>query len=165
MPTYRKKTTRKRPLTQTQRLAREQRIIKDLKAGKLSYRKIAVKHSVSLPTVNAKSRKAGISRSRRGPAATLKTTRAKARTTTKRTTLAKRTSVKTTRARKTVARKKTTTRRKSTPKVVARTAVRRTAPRSARFNEQLRWLVMNYYPNMPLKKFEKLTTTIAKAIS
>ena len=159
MPTYRKKTTRKRTLTPTQRLAREQRIIKDLKVGKLSYRKIAAKHKVSLPTVNAKARKAGISRSRRGPAAKLKTTRPVAKTTRARTSYAKRSTVKAKATRKTTARRKTSTR------VVARTAVRRSAPKTAKFNEQLRWLVMDYYPNMPLKKFEKLTKTISKAIS
>lgn len=43
---------------------REAAIIADLKAGALSYRKIAQKHAVSLPTVNAKARKAGITRPR-----------------------------------------------------------------------------------------------------
>jgi len=52
-------------LTKAQRLRREERIIKDIKAGKLSYRLIAAKHSVSLPTVNNKARKAGVSRGRR----------------------------------------------------------------------------------------------------
>jgi len=43
---------------------REKAIIADLKAGKLSYREIAHKHGVSLPTVNAKARKANIRRPR-----------------------------------------------------------------------------------------------------
>lgn len=45
--------------------ARERAIVADIKAGKLSYRQIAKKHGVSLPTVNNKARKAGISRGRR----------------------------------------------------------------------------------------------------
>ena len=49
-----KKRIVKRTLTKTQRAAREKRIIADLRAGKLSYRKIAAKHKVSLPTVNGR---------------------------------------------------------------------------------------------------------------
>jgi DNA-binding CsgD family transcriptional regulator len=44
---------------------RERAIIEDIKGGVLSYREIAQKHGVSLPTVNNKARKAGISRGRR----------------------------------------------------------------------------------------------------
>jgi len=84
MPVYtRKRTTTKRILTKAQRLVREKAIIRDLRGAKLSYRKIAEKHKVSLPTVNAKARKAGITRSRRGPAALARTARTRARTTTR----------------------------------------------------------------------------------
>ncbi len=48
-----------------ERIKREAAIIADIKAGELSYRQIASKHEVSLPTVNNKARKAGISRGRR----------------------------------------------------------------------------------------------------
>jgi len=139
-----KKTTRK-VMTKTQRLAREKAIISDLRGGKLSYRKIAAKHRVSLPTVNAKARKAGISRR--------STTKVTARTTRTRTT--------TPRVR--AAARRTTT-RKPARRTVARTTVRTSRSRE-HFNEQFRSLVMNYYPNMPLRKFEKLNTMIKKAIS
>ena len=55
---------KKKVLTPAARKAREKAIIADLKAGKLSYREIAAKHGVSLPTVNSKARKAGITRPR-----------------------------------------------------------------------------------------------------
>lgn len=140
--------TRKKLLTKAQRLARERAIIKDLRAGKLSYRKIATKHKVSLPTVNAKARKAGISR-RPGTRVTARTTRPKARAKTRIRSVAKRTT------------RKATTR----GKVRARTTKKWTARSSDRFNEQFRELVMSYYPSMPLAKFERLTKQINKAIS
>ncbi|MBD3160886.1 MAG: hypothetical protein GF346_01895 [Candidatus Eisenbacteria bacterium] len=75
-----KKTKAKSPVRRRARLdraAQQQRevaIISDLKAGALSYRKIAQKHGVSLPTVNAKARKAGITRPRgRRPGSTTRT--------------------------------------------------------------------------------------------
>ena len=170
MPVYtRKRTTRKRILTKAQRLVREKAIIRDLRGAKLSYRKIAEKHKVSLPTVNAKARKAGITRSRRGPAALVRATRTRARTTTPTRATTTRTRAK---ARtRTVARakrkvwKKKTTRRTTAARTVARRTVRPTTRSVEKFNEQLRWLVLNYYPNMPLKKFEHLTKIVGKAIS
>ncbi len=56
---------RRRRLSPDQRAEREAAIIEDIKGGVLSYREIALKHGVSLPTVNNKARKAGISRGRR----------------------------------------------------------------------------------------------------
>lgn len=60
------KTAGKRArLSKPEMAQREKAIIADIKAGELSYREIALKHGVSLPTVNNKARKAGISRGRR----------------------------------------------------------------------------------------------------
>jgi hypothetical protein len=66
MPAKKKKIVRPRRavLDRAQLKQRELGIIADLKAGILSYRKIALKWKVSLPTVNAKARKAGIRRPR-----------------------------------------------------------------------------------------------------
>ena len=66
MPAAKKKVVRRRRvvLDRVQLKQRENAIIADLKAGVLSYRKIAEKWKVSLPTVNAKARKAGIRRPR-----------------------------------------------------------------------------------------------------
>lgn len=60
-----RKGARKPRLSPKQMAEREKAIIEDIKAGVLSYREIAAKHGVSLPTVNNKARKAGISRGRR----------------------------------------------------------------------------------------------------
>lgn len=157
MPAAKKRVT----LTPARRLAREKAIIKDLKAGKMSYRQIAAKHKVSLPTVNAKARKAGITRSRvkktttvtRKPKTAARKTRMtarKTRTTTRRTTSATRRPT----ARKKVTRKTTRT----------RTAMPRTQARAKQFTNQFRELVMSYYPNMPLRTYERLHRTIAKAL-
>lgn len=74
MPAAKKVVRRRRVvLDRAQLKQREAGIIADLKAGLLSYRKIADKWKVSLPTVNAKARKAGVSRPRgRRPVGTLK---------------------------------------------------------------------------------------------
>jgi DNA-binding CsgD family transcriptional regulator len=60
-----RKGARKPRLTPAEMAKREKAIIDDIKAGVLSYREIALKQGVSLPTVNNKARKAGISRGRR----------------------------------------------------------------------------------------------------
>ncbi len=159
-------------LTRPERLAREKAIIQDLRAGLLSYRKIAAKHKVSLPTVNAKARKAGISRSRRGPAALKATTKTWAAKPARRRKVARRKV-----ARKATMRAKTrvTARRKTrkTRRTTARMAdVRRMArgamahgPRGARaFRDQFRELVMRHYPNISLKAFARLTSVIERAL-
>lgn len=154
MPVAKRKT---RTLTKTQRLAREERIIKDLRAGKLSYRQIAAKRKVSLPTVNAKARKAGISRSRSGPASTRRAVRPVKATSRARTRITARAKSRTT------ARAKTrTTIRKRTPRKITRRAI--STPRTTRFENRFRELVMNYYPNMPLRTFERLTKMVNKVI-
>jgi len=65
MMTRKKRGRRVAILSKAQMLARVKAIIADIRAGVLSYRDIAAKHGVSLPTVNNKARKAGISRGRR----------------------------------------------------------------------------------------------------
>ncbi|MBU1699803.1 MAG: hypothetical protein KJ970_15785 [Candidatus Eisenbacteria bacterium] len=60
--TYTKKVSRSK--SADARLERERGIIEDLKKGDLTYREIAKKYNVSLPTVNTKARKAGIVRPR-----------------------------------------------------------------------------------------------------
>lgn len=141
-------------LTPAKRLAREVAIIKDLKAGKMSYRQIALKHKVSLPTVNAKARKAGISRSR------VKKTTTVAR---KPKTVVRKTRMTTRRPKS--ATSKPTARKKATRKVVRkRTATTRSTPRTEKFTSQFRELVMSYYPNMSLRAYERLHKTISKAL-
>jgi hypothetical protein len=146
----------KKPITKAQRVAREKAIIKDLRGGKMSYRQIALKHMVSLPTVNAKARKAGITRTRRGPTAKpvarKKLGIAKTTMRTKKATARKKV------VKKTVARKKVA--RKTTTRVVSRSA------RSAeKFQSQFKDLVLNYYPKMSLKAYEKLNKAVVKALA
>lgn len=161
-------------LTRAQRLAREKAIIKDLKAGLLSYRKIALKHKVSLPTVNSKARKAGITRSRRGPAALAAPTKMRAKRTITRRKAARRPAARKatlqTRTRTTARRKGTVrktrryTARAAAPRRTARGAAAR-GPRGARaFREQFRSLVMHHYPNISLKQFARLTAVIERSL-
>ena len=133
-------------LTKMQRVTREKAIIKDLHGGSMSYRQIAAKHHVSLPTVNAKARKAGITR-RRG-----RISRAIVGKATPRVTAKTRMST----AKRTYGRRVKT-------RTIHRTW---TGGRSAvRFNENFRKLVMSYYPSMPLAKFERLTKMIRQAVT
>ena len=164
-------------LTRAQRIAREKAIIKDLKAGLMSYRSIALKHKVSLPTVNSKARKAGITRSRRGPAALAASTTMRARRTSVRRKPGRKPGRKPATRKATMWTKtRTTTRRKAgrkTRRYTARaTAARRTArgpmasgPRGARaFREQFRSLIMHHYPNISLKAFARLTAAIERSL-
>ncbi len=141
----------KKILTKAQRVVREKKIIRDLHGGKLSYRQIAMKHRVSLPTVNAKARKAGIRRRGRGVTMVAGTR---------------------------IAAKATKQARVSTRRYTRRTgATRRVHMRTGRrvvmgggrsmdrFNEHFRRLVMNYYPSMPLVRFERLTRMVRQAVT
>jgi hypothetical protein len=129
-----KKTTRK-VLSKEQRMVREKAIIHDLSGGGMSYRQIAAKHHVSLPTVNAKARKAGITRKGvRRPYVT--------------------------RARAAAVRATT---RKTHTKTTRRTYIR--GGNTTRFNDNFRKLIMTYYPTMPLSKFERLTRIVSQAVS
>lgn len=142
--TKKKRAVRGRPrLTKAAQLKREARIITDLKAGKLSYRMIAEKHSVSLPTVNAKARKAGISRPRgRRPGTTMKAASAKTRIRTRRV------------ARTT----KTRTRRRTSTTTMPRTAG------SRKFDEAFRAMVLRYYPKISLARFDKLAKIVSGTV-
>ena len=139
-------------LTKAQMLRREERIIKDIKAGKLSYREIAAKHSVSLPTVNNKARKAGISRGRRKGARILVSGPRRKATTTRKSAVSK-------------VRRKAATRptRKATRKPMTRSV--RAARSSGGFAESFRELVLKHYPNISLKQFDRLNRMIEKEIS
>jgi hypothetical protein len=134
-------------LTKAERLTRERAIIADLRAGEMSYRSIAVKHGVSLPTVNAKARKAKI---RRRPGARV---------------MAKGKRTKLVAKPKRVVRK--VTRRKKVRKVAVHSrratwAVKRS---TERFHEQFMALVMTYYPNISLARFERLARQIQRFIA
>jgi hypothetical protein len=140
------KKTSQKVLSKVQRVAREQAIIRDLHTGTMSYRVIAAKHHVSLPTVNAKARKAGITR-RRGRVSKAIVGKTHTQTTAK-------------------------TRMHTVARTFARRVKTRTARRAyvgggaaARFNENFRKLVMSYYPAMPLVKFERLTKIIRQAVT
>lgn len=130
----RKKT---RPsLSKEARLNREKAIIRDLQGGQMTYRQIAQKHKVSLPTVNSKARKAGITR------------RGKGRT----------------QAPPTMAKAGAVRGRRRGRRMAAQVrAIPHT--RMDGFNEQFRCLVMAYYPNMSLAKFEQLNSIIRKAVA
>jgi hypothetical protein len=163
----------RKTLTKAQRMAREKAIIKDLKAGLLSYRKIALKHKVSLPTVNSKARKAGITRSRRGPAAlaapaTMRAKRTVARRKPGRKPAARKTTLRA-KARTTARRKPGRKARRYTARATAarrttRGPVARGARGSRAFREQFRSLVMHHYPNISLKLFDRLTAVIERAL-
>jgi transposase len=133
-------------MTKAERLVRERAIIVDLRAGEMSYRSIAMKHGVSLPTVNAKARKAKI---RRRPGARVM---AKG----KRTKLV----AKPTR----VVRKKKRQVKVRGKAVHARRATWAMKRSTERFHEQFMALIMNYYPNISLARFERLARQIQRFI-
>lgn len=149
MPTRKKKTVRRvKRLDRAAMKKREVAIIRDLKAGRLSYRMIAEKHGVSLPTVNAKARKANIRRPRgRRPAGTtVVTMKARVRRARPR--------------RKTALRAKKTAARRVRP----RTRTRRVATAAAPFHDAFRRVVLHYYPGITLKKFDKLAKLVTQAV-
>lgn len=124
-------------MSKVDRLRREKAIISDIRAGQLSYRQIAQKYSVSLPTVNNKARKAGISRGRRKGA-------------------------------KIVVRGPRPGR---TPKSGVRRAmsaparsIGSTSAASSSFQEAFRALVLEYYPNISLREFDRLTQLVERSV-
>jgi hypothetical protein len=150
MPARRKKTVRRvKRLDRAAMKKREAAIIRDLKAGRLSYRMIAQKHGVSLPTVNAKARKANIRRPRgRRPAgATVVTMKAGVRRPRPR--------------RKTTLRAKKTAVRRARPRT---RTTRRVATKAAPFQDAFRRVVLHYYPGITLKKFDKLAKLVTQAV-
>ena len=153
MAATRKKPRSKKPMSGADRDAREQAIVVDLKAGALSYRQIAEKHGVSLPTVNNKARKFGISRGRRPGAKIL--VPAIRRPSKKKT--AKRPVG---RPRKAVGRPRGKVGR---PRKDAATT--RPSRSGAGFDDAFRSLLLEYYPNISLKQFEKLNEVMSRELS
>ena len=145
-----------------EQVKRETAIIADIKAGELSYRQIADKHSVSLPTVNNKAKKAGISRGRRkGAKIIVAGPRRKAA-----------------HVGRPVARKvgrPPGSGRVGRPPAAAsaamdmpRVGARRGRPRSAAriqagFAEAFRQLVLAHHPNMTVSRFDKLMRMVEDA--
>jgi hypothetical protein len=137
MPTGKKKAGRRRvALDRDARKVREAAIIEDLKKGDLSYRMIAEKHGVSLPTVNAKARKAGVRRPRgRRPMAA---TAGKAK-----------------RGRPRGAA--------SRPASNGRRSVM-TSGSGAGFDEAFRQMVLQYFPSITLAEFDRLAKLVERAV-
>jgi hypothetical protein len=148
MPIAKRKTVRRRKrLDRAAMKKRETAIISDLKAGRLSYRMIAEKHKVSLPTVNAKARKAGITRPRgRRPAGVRVVGVAPKR-----------------RGRP---RKKVTMRAKKAAARRVRPAGRpsKTTRSGSQFETAFRAMVLRYYPGITLKKFDRLAKLVATTV-
>lgn len=143
-----KKVVRRAParLDRKAQKKREQAIIADLKAGLLSYREIAHKHSVSLPTVNAKARKAGIRRPRgRRRAAAVIAAKAPRR------------------GRSRPTRNAPAVEAKAAPVRRARRRPPRRDRRSQRatgFMDAFRKMILGYFPNLTLQKYDRLVRII-----
>ena len=150
-----KKVVRRKParLDRAAQKKREQLIIADLKAGEMSYREIAHKHGVSLPTVNAKARKAGIrrprGRRRAAVVAAAKAPRRRGRPA----------------AAPAVAKAAPRKRRRGRPRRVGRPgrpAARRPGrpPKAAGFMDAFRKMVLGYFPNLTLQRYDRLVRII-----
>lgn len=134
--------TRKQRVSTADMASMEAKIVADIKGGDLSYRQIGEKYGVSLPTVNNKARKYGLSRGRRKGA--------KLTVPGPRNRMAKR------RGRKPKA-------------VVSTTGVRRGRPPKsasvgAGFSAAFRQLVLQHYPNITLAKFDSLMRQVEGSI-
>ncbi len=133
---------RKQRISRTEMAAKEGQIIADIRGGSLSYREIAQKHGVSLPTVNNKAKKAGISRGRRKG------------------------------ARIVVPGPRRGGRRPAAAAAAAVTSAapkRRGRPPKARagtgFVSAFRTLVIQHHPNMTVQNFERLMRLVEDAVS
>lgn len=178
-----KKGARKPRLTPEQMASRENAIIEDIKAGVLSYREIALKNGVSLPTVNNKARKAGISRGRRkGAKIVVAPLRRRAKKVAKKA--GKKTGRKVARkATKKVARRGPgrprtlpiisdqavapvvrRRRRKVARRKVAGSGAAATGRAKGNFLEALREVVLKYHPEVSLLKFEKMLKAVEAAV-
>lgn len=167
----RAKGGRKPRLSKEDMASREKAIIDDIRAGDLSYREIALKHDVSLPTVNNKARKAGISRGRR-KGARIVVARAKRKTASGRKVTARRKAAPARKAARRVVRrgrpaavaaepmmaKVRRPRRKAGRRAVART--RSVVTAKSGFADALRELVLQHFPKMSLQKFDRLSRMI-----
>jgi hypothetical protein len=182
-----RKGARKKRLSAAEMVSREKAIIEDIKAGVLSYREIALKQGVSLPTVNNKARKAGISRGRRKGAKILVPALRSGPKPKAKKAVRKAAKKATRKVARKVARKavKKAARRGPgrpkalpllSPKAVApvvrrrrrRKVARRIAPATSRvrgnFMEALREVVLKYHPNVSLLKFEKMQKAVEAAV-
>jgi hypothetical protein len=186
-----RKGARKPRLSADEMVSREKAIIEDIKAGVLSYREIALKQGVSLPTVNNKARKAGISRGRRKGAkiivpALRSGPKPKAKATAKKATKKATRKVARKAARKAVkkAARRAPGRPKALPiisdqmaapvvrrrrrKVARRKVARRTAPAAGRprgnFLEALSEVVLKYYPAVSFLKFQKMLKAVEASV-
>lgn len=165
MPPSKKKIVRPRRavLDRAQLKQRELGIIADLKAGILSYRKIALKWKVSLPTVNAKARKAGIRRPRgRRPAGVIAVPVKIGRPVVAKKTGRK--AKKVAAAAPVVARPaaKAPKAKRGARRVVKR---RQTAARRPKFMDALRDLLLQHYPAIPYMKVQRLEKILEKELS
>ena len=171
-----RKGVRKPRLSAEEMVSREKAIIEDIKAGVLSYREIALKQGVSLPTVNNKARKAGISRGRRkGAKIIVPALRSGPKPKAKAATAVVKKA-----ARKAV--KKVARRRPGRPKALPiisdqvaapvvrrrRQVARRTAPAATRargnFLDALREVVLKFHPEVSLLKFERMLKAVEAAV-
>lgn len=149
MATARKKARAKKAAGPADREAREKAIVAELKSGELSYRQIAAKYGVSLPTVNNKARKYGISRGRRkGAKIFVKAIRRskKAAALPRRATNLAAPARKPGRPRKKAGR----------PRAAASSA----GPARGSFTAALRELVLQHYPNITLRQFDRLSRAV-----
>jgi hypothetical protein len=165
---------KRRRISKEDMAVRESAIIEDIKAGVLSYRQIAAKHGVSLPTVNNKARKAGISRGRRKGARTIvpsirrktaKVARKAARKTTRKAARRGRPPLAAATGEAPAIRRPAGRRPVGRP-----TGARRGRPPGAArvkqgFDAAFRDLVLQHYPTISLVKFEKLAKAVEAAIS
>jgi hypothetical protein len=164
-----KGAAKKAKLSKADLLKREKAIIADIKAGVLSYRQIAAKHHVSLPTVNNKARKAGISRGRRkGAKILVKGPARKARKAGRKKAVRKVARKVARRPRRKVkaapAVAKAPRRRRARKPVTRRRAVRRGRPAAApgvsKFSGAFRQLVLKHFPKISLVKFDRLARMV-----
>lgn len=158
---------RKPRLSKEEMASREKAIIDDIRGGVLSYREIALKHGVSLPTVNNKARKAGISRGRR-KGASIVVTRPRRKVRGRRKAARRPARRVARRGRRPAALLEPMPQVARRPRRKAgrrKAAARRGAPRGRRaskagFAEALRALVLKHYPQMSLQKFDRLSRLI-----
>lgn len=140
-------------LSKDDRARREKAIIEDIKGGTLSYRQIAAKHSVSLPTVNNKARKAGISRGRRKGKKLLQVRGPRPGRRPKNAPRAPMAAV----ARRAA---KPSGRRPGRP--LGSKNVKKSSRRSGSFQDAFRALVLQHYPNISLRDFDRLNEAVAR---
>ena len=157
-----KKPRSKKVISSADREAREKAIVVDLKAGDLSYRQIAKKHGVSLPTVNNKARKFGISRGRRpGAKILVPAIRRPSKKTAKKKTAKKAAR----RIVRKVAKRPVGRPRKKVGRPRKAVAAARPTRSAAGFADAFREILLQHYPNISLKQFEKLNEMVSRELA